>query len=56
MGMQAAGEMAGGMAGQMVGMLFFMVMPYVVLFGIGGGLLLVHRRNRAAAEPEAGGD
>jgi len=54
--MQAAGEMAGGMAGQMIGMLLFMAMPYVVLFGIGGGLLLAHRRNRAAAESEPGGN
>jgi len=54
--MQAAGEMAGGMVGQMIGMLFFMLMPYVVLFGIGGGLLLAHRRNRAAAESDAGGN
>lgn len=54
MGMQAAGEMAGGMAGQMIGMLFFMAMPYVVLFGIGGGLLLAHRR--AAADSDAEGD
>jgi hypothetical protein len=54
--MQAAGEMASGMVGQMIGMLFFMLMPYVVLFGIGGGLLLAHRRNRAAAKSDAGGN
>lgn len=50
--MQATGEMAG----QLIGMLLFMAMPYLVLLGIGGGLLLAHRRNRAAAESDAGGN
>lgn len=44
------------MVGQVVGMLFFMAMPYVVVFGIGGGLLLAHRRSRASAESGAGKD
>lgn len=44
------------MIGQLAGMLFFMAMPYVVLFGIGGGLLLAYRRGRAAADRNAEGD
>lgn len=44
------------MGGQIAGMLLFMVMPYVVLFGIGGGLFLAHRRGRAEAERNVGGD
>lgn len=48
--------MAGEMVGQMAGMLFFMVMPYLVFFGIGGGLLLAHRRSRAAAQRKLEGD
>lgn len=41
------------MDGQLAGMLFFMAMPYLVVFGIGGGLLIAHRRSRA--EPRNGG-
>jgi len=44
------------MIGQLAGMLFFMAMPYVVLFGIGGGLVLAYRRSRDAAQPNAEGD
>lgn len=34
--------------GLIAGMLLFMVMPYVVVFGIGFGLMHAQRRNRAA--------
>lgn len=44
------------MIGQLAGMLFFMAMPYVVLFGIGGGLMLAYRRSRAAEQQKAVGD
>lgn len=44
------------MDGQLAGMLFFMAMPYLVVFGIGGGLLMAHRRSRAAEPPNGEGD
>lgn len=44
------------MDGQLAGMLFFMAMPYIVVFGIGGGLVIAHRRSRTAEQRNAGGD
>ena len=44
------------MGGLLAGMLLFMLMPFVVVFGIGGGLLLAHRRNREAARQNVEGD
>ena len=44
------------MDGQLAGMLFFMAMPYLVVFGIGGGLLIAHRRSRTAEPRNGGGD
>ena len=42
--------------GLLAGMALFMLMPFVVVFGIGGGLLLAHRRNLAAEERNVEGD
>jgi hypothetical protein len=42
--------------GQLAGMLFFMAMPYVVVFGIGGGLLIAHRRSRPAEHRQVEGE
>lgn len=48
----------GGMeaGGLIAGMLLFMAMPYVVVFGIGYGLLQAQRRARASAESNGEGD
>lgn len=42
------------MSGMIWGMLLFMIMPFAVVFGIGGGILRANRRQRAA-DPNGGG-
>ncbi|MGI9038069.1 MAG: hypothetical protein ACR2GQ_04315 [Gemmatimonadota bacterium] len=42
------------MSGMIWGMLLFMIMPFAVVFGIGGGLLRANRRQREV-DPNGGG-
>lgn len=42
------------MSGMIWGMLLFMIMPFVVVFGIGGGLIRANRRP-PEADPNGGG-
>ena len=42
------------MSGMLAGLVLMMAAPFLVIFGIGGGLFLAHRRTLAEAEEHEG--